>query len=114
MSTLDRISALEAKALEAKKKLDEIKAQKRALEAKVRSREAAKKRQQDTRRKILIGAAILAKVERGEWPRDRLLSLLRGTLTRDDDRALFDLPPLEQAGGSENIPSAAPPSGPSS
>jgi hypothetical protein len=50
------------------------------------------KRSQDTRRKILVGAAILAKVERGEWPQDKLLAMLDASLTRADDRALFDLP----------------------
>ena len=45
-----------------------------------------------TSRQILIGAAILGKVERGEWPKDKLLAMLDVTLTRPDDRALFDLP----------------------
>ena len=50
----------------------------------------------DTRRKILVGAAILGKVEREEWPRDQLLAMLDATLTRTDDRALFDLPELPE------------------
>ena len=41
---------------------------------------------------ILVGAAILAKVERDEWPEAKLLALLDTTLTRADDRALFGLP----------------------
>jgi len=39
-----------------------------------------------------VGAAILAKVERDEWPESKLLALLDATLTRADDRALFGLP----------------------
>ncbi len=44
----------------------------------------------------MIGATILAKVERGEWPQEKLLAMLDAALTREDDRALFDLtPPVE-------------------
>lgn len=83
----DTIAALETKLKQAKAKKQKIEAQKRAAEAKV-------KRSQDTRRKILVGAAILAKVERGEWPKDKLHAMLDAALTRADDRALFDLPSL--------------------
>ena len=80
----DRIAALETKLKQEKAKKQQIEARKRAAIAKV-------SRQQDTRRKILVGAAILAKVERGEWPKEKLLAMLETTLTRADDRALFDL-----------------------
>ena len=33
-----------------------------------------------------------AKVERGDWPKEKLLAMMDATLTRADDRALFDLP----------------------
>ena len=86
MATIDeRIATLEAK-------LKQEKARKQLIEARKRAAEAKLKRSQDTRRKILIGAAILGKVERGEWPKDKLLAMLDVTLTRPDDRALFDLP----------------------
>ena len=86
MASIDeRIAALETKLKQEKAKKQQIEARKRAALAKV-------SRQQDTRRKILVGAAILAKVERGEWPQDKLLALLDASLTRADDRALFDLP----------------------
>jgi Zn-dependent M16 (insulinase) family peptidase len=78
------IANLEAKLKQAKVKKQQIEARKRALETK-------EERAKDTRRKILVGAAILAKVERGEWPKDKLLSMLDSTLTRSDDRKLFDL-----------------------
>jgi hypothetical protein len=39
------------------------------------------------RRKILIGAAILAKVERGEFDEKKLRALLDSVLTRKDDRS---------------------------
>jgi hypothetical protein len=44
----------------------------------------------------LVGAAILAKVERGEWPKDKLLAMLDSALTRPADRNLFDLPETMQ------------------
>ena len=85
MASIDeRIAALETKLKQEKAKKQQIEARKRAALAKV-------SRQQDTRRKILVGAAILAKVERGEWPKDKLLAMLDAALTRADDRALFDL-----------------------
>lgn len=79
------IASLEAKLKQAKAKKQQIEARKRALETK-------EERAKDTRRKILVGAAILAKVDRGEWPKDKLLNMLDSSLTRLDDRALFDLP----------------------
>lgn len=86
MATIDeRIATLEAK-------LKQEKARKQLIEARKRAAESKLKRSQDTRRKILVGAAILAKVERDEWPEAKLLALLDTTLTRSDDRALFGLP----------------------
>jgi hypothetical protein len=81
----DTISALEQKLKQAKAKKQQIDARKRAIETKA-------KRVADTRRKVLIGAVILGKVERGEWPKEKLDALLNNALTREDDRALFGLP----------------------
>ena len=81
----DTIAALEAKLKQAKNKKQLIEARKRAVVQKF-------ERRQDTRRKVLVGAVILARVERGEWPEDKLHALLDKHLTRADDRALFDLP----------------------
>jgi hypothetical protein len=85
MSTIENtIASLEAKLKQAKAKKQQIEARKRALITK-------EERSKDTRRKILVGAAILTKVERGEWPKEKLLNMLDLALTRPDDRALFDL-----------------------
>ncbi len=81
----ERIAALEEKLRQEKAKKQKLDARKRAMDSRLH-------RAQETRRKILVGAAILAKVERGEWPEDKLRAMLDGTLTRPDDRALFDLP----------------------
>jgi len=85
MATIENtIANLEAKLKQAKAKKQQIEARKRALETK-------EERAKDTRRKILVGAAILTNVDRGEWPKDKLLAMLDSALTRPDDRALFDL-----------------------
>ena len=84
-----RIETLETKLKQAKALKQKQAAQKRAQESKL-------ERQKDTRRKILVGAAILAKVAREEWPRDKLLAMMDATLTRADDRALFDLQPVQE------------------
>jgi colicin import membrane protein len=46
---------------------------------------------EDTRKAAMVGAAILAKVERGEWPKDKMLAMMDATLTEADERALFSL-----------------------
>jgi hypothetical protein len=48
-------------------------------------------RREDTRRKILIGATILAKIERGEFDEKKLWAMLDEALSRKDDRELFGL-----------------------
>ena len=88
-------ASIEAKIKAQETKLKQLKAQKQQIEARQRAAAAKISRQQDTRRKVLVGAVILAKVERGEWPKDKLLAMLDSTLTRADDRALFDLSPEE-------------------
>ena len=45
----------------------------------------------DTRRKILVGAIVLAKVEQGELDAGLLRGWLDQSLTRKDDRELFGL-----------------------
>ncbi len=102
MASIDeRIAKLEAK-------LKQAKAEKQRIEARRRAIEAKRTRAQDTRRKILAGAAVLAAVERGDWSRDALLKLLDTMLTRADDRALFDLPPVPTSAKPQEQPQAAP------
>lgn len=77
-------------------KLKQAKALKQKVEARAKAAKNQQKRAADTRRKILVGAAILAKVERGEWPKDKMLEMMSQQLTRTDDRLLFDLPENEK------------------
>ena len=83
-------------------RLEQIEAQKKALKARLGKQDRAR----DTRRKILLGALILHRLDHtGDTEfasrlRDWLKRELPGFLTRDDDKALFrDL--LATAGASE-------------
>ena len=83
-------------------RLERIEAQKKALKARLGKQDRAK----DTRRKILLGALILHRLEHdtdtefASRLRDWLIRELPGFLTRDDDKALFrDL--LDASGASE-------------
>ena len=92
-TTIDaRIAKLEAS-------LKQAKAQKQKIEARKRAVESKQKRALDTRKKILIGAAIQSMIERGQWTADNLQKIMDQTLVRDDDRALFSLPPKVTANG---------------
>lgn len=75
-------------------KLRQAKELKQKVEARIKSVEVKQNRADDTRRKILVGSTILSKVERGEWPKEKMLEMMGQQLTRDDDRALFGMPPL--------------------
>ena len=87
----DRIADLE-------RRLKQAKALKQQQVARSRAAEKKRQRSDETRRKILVGAVILAKVEHGEWPKERLREWMDKALTRADDRALFGLPTLSEEG----------------
>jgi hypothetical protein len=86
---VDRIDALE-------QRLRQLKTQHQRSQARRRAGESRRQRSEETRRKILVGAIVLAKVEQGVLEESVLRKWLDGALTRSDDRALFDLDaPLE-------------------
>jgi hypothetical protein len=96
------MDTIESRIEAAKLKLKQLNAQKQQLEARKRTENSKRQRTDDTRRKILVGAAILAKVERGEWPEARLLEMMRTVLTRPDDLALFGIASLKDS--DESLP----------
>ena len=55
-----------------------------------------KARKDDTRRKILIGAFVLTKMDEAEPYKVQLLQELDGYLTKPHDRALFGFEPLAE------------------
>jgi chromosome segregation ATPase len=82
----ERISSLETK-------LQQLKTRQARLEARKKSLASRRARQADTRRKILLGATVLARIDRGELELATVRAWLDAALTRPDDRALFELPP---------------------
>jgi len=84
----DRIAAAAAK-------LDQLKAAKRASEARERAKAAQAERAADTRRKILVGSFVLDQASRSPEAAQQLQAQLARYLTRNDDRALFNLPAIE-------------------
>lgn len=82
----DRISSLETK-------LKQLKIRQQRIEARARTLTNRRARKDDARRKILIGATILSRIDRHELDHDELQAWLDAHLTRDDDRALFGLDP---------------------
>jgi hypothetical protein len=81
----ERIATLEDR-------LKQLKAKQHQMDSRRRTVESRRNRKEDTRRKILVGAIILAKVEHGEISGAQLRQWLSESLTRPDDRALFELP----------------------
>jgi hypothetical protein len=71
-----------------------LKARQQRLLARERRITSQRERREDTRRKILIGAMILEHIEQGRYSREALKAALDRFLTRDADRALFELAPL--------------------
>jgi hypothetical protein len=84
--TADRIDPLE-------QRLKQLKVQQQRTQARKRTQEARRSRREDTRRKILVGAIVLAKVDQGVIGAQQLRGWLDGALTREDDRVLFGLTP---------------------
>jgi len=81
----ERIDSLE-------ERVRQLKAKQQRIEARRRSLSSRRARRDDTRRKILVGAIVLAKVEQGVLAESVLRGWLDAALTRPDDRELFNLP----------------------
>jgi hypothetical protein len=81
--------------------LDERVARLRAEKSRLLARANQTERKRDTRRKILIGGAVLAAIEHEGVPvlksSSELLRWLDGRLTRVHDRAVFELPASSEA-----------------
>ncbi|WP_263377234.1 mobilization protein [Granulicella aggregans] len=80
-------------------KLKQLMEKRNAVNARIRREQnklKAGERRDDTRRKILAGAAVLEWAAKDSDFAARLQGELRVFLVRDNDRALFGLPPVEK------------------
>ncbi len=75
-------------------KLDKLLEKEAQIKAQIQQAKAAEQtleKKRDTRRKILVGAAVMARVQNGEWPKADLQMMMDGFLTRPNERELFEL-----------------------
>lgn len=79
----------------AKKRLKQLQAQKQMQDAAKRAKASKEARAKDTRKKVLVGAMIMGQMEVSEQVRAGIIDGLGRYLKRADERALFDLPPLD-------------------
>ena len=84
VSERERIQALELK-------LKKLKVLQQRKEARARTTAAKRTRHEELRRKILVGAVLLSKVEAGEFQEATLKAWMEKALTRAEDRVLFGL-----------------------
>ena len=81
-------------------KLERLLEKEAQLKAQIQQAKAAERtleKKRDTRRKILVGAAVMAWVDSGRWPKEDLLEMMDGFLSRPNERELFGL-----SGGDES------------
>lgn len=83
--------AIEEQIKKQQEKLAQLKARKQAIESRLKATESKKNRAEDTRRKVLIGAAVLAQIENNPEAQERTKQMMDKFLTRDNDRKLFGL-----------------------
>jgi hypothetical protein len=85
-------------------KLNRLVEQRNAINERIRQEEnklRASERKSDTRRKVLAGATVLEWAKRDSAFGSALIGELKAFLVRDDDRALFGLPPLPKKENSD-------------
>lgn len=84
------IDVLNEKIAKQQEKLNQLKAQKHAIEAREKKKATEQQRKDDTRRKILLGSYLLKKME-NEVNKEKILAELNEYLSEDRDRQLFNL-----------------------
>ena len=92
----------------AEEKLKQLKAEQQKVEARKKAAEAKRSRQEETRRKVLVGAVVLAKLEDGSYPEAEFTAMMEAALSRAEDRKLFGLAVIENTAQTDTIPDAKP------
>ena len=83
-----------------------VKAEQQKVEARKKAAETKRTRQEETRRKVLVGAVVLAKLEDGSYPESEFTAMMNAALSRSDDRKMFGLAVVEDAAQTGTIPDA--------
>ena len=89
------IENLEHKIEKQEERLQQLKAQKQAMEAREKKKISVQQSKYETRKKILLGSYLLKEME-DETQKIKILANLNTYLTQDRDRKLFDLPNIEE------------------
>jgi hypothetical protein len=87
----ERLAAIEAKLKQLKIQQQQLKVVQQRKEARARTVDARRTRREEMRRKFLVGAVVLAKVEAGEIEESTLKQWMRPALSKAEDRELFGL-----------------------
>lgn len=99
-TTTDRKAQLEARIEAQAKKLAELKGKKARLDAIEKRKAVALSRKAETRRLVLLGAFVNARLEAAGGAKAGELVIggvsFSSWLKRDEERALFDLPPVAE------------------
>ena len=98
------INALNEKIEKQLEKLNQLIAQKQAIEAREKKKISEQQRKEETRKKILIGSMMLKKME-DEAEKIKILAELNKYLTEDRDRKLFNMLPVKDENETNNLTS---------
>ena len=98
------INALNEKIEKQLEKLNQLKAQKQAIEAREKKKISEQQRKEETRKKILIGSMMLKKME-DQAEKIKILAELNKYLTEDRDRKLFNMLPVKDENETNNLTS---------
>ena len=82
-------------------RLKQLKLRQQRVEQRRQAMEARRERKAEMRRKILVGGIVLAKLREGGSEAAIIRSWIEGAVTREEDRALFDLVTVSKRGSGE-------------
>lgn len=103
----DKLARLKEAAQKTLEKAQRKKAEAAALERQLKQKASAEERKNENRRKILVGAMGLERAAKYPDYKERLIKELDKFLTRDDDRTLFKLPPIQANAKEQEVQNAA-------
>lgn len=86
---------LEQRIAELEEQLKQQKAKAHKIAAAIKAKENGKVRKLETRKKVLIGAMLLAQMNKNEETKASILAKLDGFLTKESERAVFGLMPKQ-------------------